>query len=372
MIDAPTEVLLIAACESVGVALLGTIVVLRVLRRFPLVVLLIGVVAISGLATFAATVTVVLLAGYPIEQAAVELGVGAVSSLVSVGVVWALGRSVMMGGQRLAIATRQLGQDLPFRVPADPPTAELAQLANELAITSEKLSRSRRSEQAADAARRKLVAWISHDLRTPLARLRAVTESMEDGVATDHERSLAQIRADVQRLTDMVDDLFSLSRMQAGVLRLNRRQVALEDLVSDAVAELELPAAERGLRLRAEQIEPAEVSVDDRELTRVFSNLLVNAIRYSRPDGTISLRTSLSGEWAVVSITDECGGIPERDLPFVFEMGWRGDTARGMHGSERGGGLGLAIADGIVRAHEGEVSVHNVPGGCCFEVRLPV
>lgn len=367
---APLIIVMIATSESVGVGLIGA-VVLRQLRRYPVVVPLVGVIVITVCAMVVSTVTVVSVAGLSRPQAAVELAANLVAGIVSIGIGLVLGRSVMNGSRRLADATRTLGHEHQFRAPADPPIAELAELARELTITSDKLAESRRREQATEASRRQLVAWISHDLRSPLARLRAMTESMEDGVVTDLARYCGKIRSDVDRLTEMVNDLFELSRIQAGALRLKRRDVALDDLVSDAVAELDVLAGERSVLLRARQIEPIAVSVDNREMARVFNNLLVNAIHYSRPGGTISVDTRAADAWVIVSISDECGGIPEESLGSVFDMGWRGDTERAPS-AERGGGLGLAIVRGIVQAHQGDVSVHNVAGGCCFEVWLPI
>jgi signal transduction histidine kinase len=366
---APLSIVLIATSESVGVGLIGA-VVLRLLRRYPVVVPLVGVIVITVSAMVVSTVTVVSVAGPWRAQTAAELAANVVAGIVSIGIGLLLGRSVMTGSRRPADATRALGHVHQFHAPVDPPTAELAELARELTITSDKLAESRRREQATEAARRQLLAWISHDLRSPLARLRATTESMKDGVVTDLTRYRGKIRSDVDRLTDMVDDLFELSRIQAGELRLERRAGALDDLVSAAVAELDGLAGERGVLLRARRTEPIAVSVDNREMARVVNHLLVNAINYSRPGGTVSVDTRAADAWVIVSVADECGGIPEESLGSVFDMGWRGDIERDSS-ADRGGGLGLAIVRGIVQAHQGDVSVYNVPGGCCFEVWLP-
>ncbi|MEV5539873.1 HAMP domain-containing sensor histidine kinase, partial [Saccharopolyspora shandongensis] len=179
-----------------------------------------------------------------------------------------------------------------------------------------------------------------------------------------------KIRGDTEVLSDMVDDLFELSRIQSGTLRLAPRMVALDDLISDEVAALEVVAGERGISLSARTIEPVVVNVDDRAFTRVFNNLLGNAIRYAPEGSTVAVDIRVLAGWAAVSVSDECGGIPEGDLASVFDMGWRGEDRR-TRGSS-GGGLGLAIVQGLVQAHNGNVSVRNVPGGCCFEVRLPL
>ena len=365
----PLLVVMIALCESVGVGLIG-VVVLRLLRRHPVGYSLVAVIIITVCAINTSTVTMVLVARSAQLPVEVDLAVNLVAGAVAIGIGVLLGRSVMRGSRRLADATRWLGQQRRFEQPEDPPTAEFAELARELRLTSDKLAESRRREQALDASRRRLVAWISHDLRSPLARLRAVAESIEDGVVDDLQDYCRKIRADTETLSTMVDDLFELSRIQSGTLRLAPREVALDDLVSDEVAAVGVLADSRGIRLRARTVEPVAVSVDDRAVTRVFSNLLVNAIRYGREGSTVTVDIRAATGWAVVSVTDECGGIPASDLGSVFDMGWRGDD-RGP-GAPRGGGLGLAIVQGLVQAHHGDVSARNVPGGCCFEVRLPL
>jgi signal transduction histidine kinase len=362
------ETLMIAASDSVGVGLIGW-VLLRLLRRRSVLVPLVGVVVITVVAMAAATVGVDVVTMHRGPDLLVELALVCVAGVVSIAIGLLLGRSVILGSRRLADATRDLGHRRHFQPPADPPTAELAELGRELAATSTKLAESERRERASEASRRQLVAWISHDLRTPLARLRAMTESLEDGVVADPTRYYPRIRGDVERLTGMVDDLFQLSRIQAGSLRLVRSEVALEDLVSDAVAGLDLLAGERRVRLAARHIEPVTVRLDNREMARVFANLLTNAIRHTAVGGAVTVETRAAAPWALVSITDECGGIPEGDLAKVFEAGWRGSSERAPSGAR--GGLGLAIVRGIVSAHDGDVSVRNVPGGCRFEVRLP-
>lgn len=362
-------VALIAVCESVGVGLVGT-VVLRLLRRYPVGYSLVAVIIITVCAINTSTVTVVLVARSAELPVGVVLAVDLIAGVVAIGIGLLLGRSVMNGSRQLADATRSLGLEHRFEQPEDPPSAEFAELARELWITSDKLAQSRRREQAIDASRRRLVAWISHDLRGPLARLRVVAESIEDGVVDDLPDYCRKIRGDTETLSEMVDDLFELSRIQSGTLRLAPRMVALDDLISDEVASLEVVASNRRIGLRARTVEPVVVNVDDRAVTRVFNNLLVNAIRYGPEGSTVTVDVRVIAGWAVVSVSDECGGIPERDLGSVFDMGWRGDHR--STGDGRGGGLGLAIVQGLVQAHNGNVSVRNVPGGCCFEVRLPL
>ncbi|WP_107421371.1 sensor histidine kinase, partial [Streptomyces nanshensis] len=255
-----------------------------------------------------------------------------------------------------------------FIEPTTPMPAELASLSRQLARTSEHLAASRERERALEASRRELVAWISHDLRSPLAGLRAMAEALEDGIAEDPARYHRQIRGEVERLSGMVGDLFELSRIQAGSLALSPTRVSAYDLVSDAIAGADALAGERGVRLADEGVEQVPVEVDGKEMSRVLANLLVNAIHRTPADGTVAVAATRREDAVVLSVTDGCGGIPAQDLPRVFDTGWRGTDARTPPG---GAGLGLAIVRGIVEAHQGRAAVRNVPGGCRFEVTLP-
>ncbi|MGO4757308.1 sensor histidine kinase, partial [Streptomyces sp. 2MCAF27] len=227
---------------------------------------------------------------------------------------------------------------------------------------------SRERERALESSRRELVAWISHDLRTPLAGLRAMSEALEDGVAADPDRYLKQIRTEVERLNDMVGDLFELSRIHAGALALTPSRISLYDLVGDALAGAHPLARQHGVRLVGDRVEPVPVEVDGKEMSRVLGNLLVNAIRRTPADGTVAVAAERCPDGVTLSVTDGCGGIPEEDLPRVFDTGWRGTHARTP---PAGAGLGLAIVRGIVEAHHGHAAVRNIPGGCRFEVTLP-
>jgi len=266
------------------------------------------------------------------------------------------------------------------RVPADGGrrlSRELQQLRTELAETARTLAESRHRERALESSRRELVAWVSHDLRTPLAGLRAMAEALEDGVAAAPERYHKQIRIEVDRLAGMVDDLFEISRLQAGAPSARADRVSLDDLVSDCVAALEPVAGLQGVRLIGKATDAAEVVGNGAELNRALTNLLVNAIRHTAPDGTVEITVRSTGEStapaAEVTVRDECGGIAPDDLARVFEVGFRGEAARTPQpGLGGGAGLGLAITRGIVTAHDGSVEVHNATGGCTFTVRLPL
>jgi signal transduction histidine kinase len=236
----------------------------------------------------------------------------------------------------------------------------------------------RERERAAEASRRELVAWISHDLRTPLAGIRAMAEALADGVVsspTEVAGYANRIGGETRRLSGMVDDLFELSRITAGALQLTMSQVALREVVSDVLA-AEVPVAQRKrVRVLADASRAPVVLGSDPELARVVRNLVSNAIRHTPPDGTVAVQIGVEGHDAVLAVDDGCGGIPDAELGRVFDVAFRGSAARtpSRSGDEQvGGGLGLAIAKGLVEAHKGRINAHNHGPGCRFEVRLPL
>ncbi|MGA5823978.1 sensor histidine kinase [Kitasatospora sp. NPDC094028] len=371
---------LFAALGAGGAGLLGWAAV-RLLRRRSLALSLFCVAAVTVLAVTSGTLAVAQAMFLSRHDLGVVITVLGVASVVSLATAALLGRQVVAGSRALTAAARTVGSDAGFSAPEPPHGLELAQLGAELAATSARLAESRARAQALDGSRRELIAWISHDLRTPLAGLRAMAEALEDGVAEHPQDYLRRMRTEVERLTGMVDDLFELSRIQAGALALSLSRVSVYDLVDDALAGAHPLARQRGVRLEGRLVAAEPVEVDSGEITRVLGNLLVNAIRSTPEDGVVAVSARREADEVVLSVTDCCGGIPEQDLPRVFETGWRGSTARTPRPAdpgdapERGGGggagLGLAIVRGIVEAHAGRARVRNVAGGCCFEIVLP-
>jgi signal transduction histidine kinase len=368
-VNAQMQVVLIAAGCTGAVGVLGTGVI-RLLRRAPLRIS----VQVSGTIVVLAVVAGTLGTAEAMFVSPHDLGVVVmvclVAAVIAAGFGCLLGRQVAAGSLALRQAARSLGdQDDGYRSPAGPMAAELAALSRELAVTSEKLKESRAREHALDQSRRQLVAWVSHDLRTPLAGLHAMAEALEDGIASDPDRYHRQIRAEAVRLARMVDDLFELSRIEAGALPLSPGQIALEDLIGDALDSTEALARARGVRLTGETRAPLVIQADPRELSRALTNLLVNAIRHTPADGSVHVMAVPQPDGALLAVADGCGGIPEADLARVFDTAWRGACTR--PDTDGGAGLGLAIVRGIVEAHRGQVSVVNTREGCRFEVRLP-
>jgi signal transduction histidine kinase len=324
---------------------------------------------------------VVLVVGILVAAAAMFISDHDLSALivvVSVSAAIAVGAALQMGTE-LGEGHRALG-DLADRIGAGGtveaatvagPT-EVRELAARLADASSRLEVSRRRERALESSRRELITWVSHDLRSPLATIRAMSEALDDGVVADAEtvaRYHSQIRHDSERLTSLVDDLFELSRINSGSLELERRPVCLTEVVADAVAAARTHADLKGVVLVDDVEELPRMAVAAQELTRVLHNLLDNAIRHTPSGGMVSVAGRLDAGEATITVRDQCGGIPERDLDRVFDVAFRSDAARGK--DARGGGLGLAIAKGLVEAHAGSIDVGNEGEGCTFAVHLP-
>ncbi|WP_345566697.1 HAMP domain-containing sensor histidine kinase [Nonomuraea rosea] len=351
---------------SAGMGLLVALVGIGVmwwLRTRSIGVMLAVVVVVAVAATLAGVVAIIMrmIIEGPVKD--FVLSVVAVGGLVGLGVAFVLAKRVVGESRRLVSAVR----DVPFVAPQGLP-AELQTIANTL---EEAYAR----ERALEGARRELVAWVSHDLRTPLAGMRAMAEALEDGVVSDAKtvaRYHGQIKLEVERLSAMVDDLFELSRIHAGALRLSRARIGLADLVADTLAGAEPLARAKGVVLTAEAAATVPVEADAGALGRALGNLVVNAIRHTPSDRTVVLRAGVDDEgMACLSVTDCCGGIPEEDLSRVFEVAFRGEAAR-TPTVDGGAGLGLAIAQGIVEAHDGVIGVVNDGPGCRFEIRLPL
>jgi signal transduction histidine kinase len=337
-----------------------------------------GVSVLSVIAGMIGTAQAMFLSGHDFG---VVITVSLVAGVVGLAVALALAGRVMSDVGILLAAAAAVGPDGiadPGRLPV-PRMAELRRVRDEIAGTGARLAEGRRREQSLEASRRELVAWVSHDLRTPLAGLRAMAEALEDEVADDPARYHRQIRREVDRLSRMVDDLFELSRIQSGALTLSLEQVEVGALVSDVISGAQAVAAARGVRLDA-QLASATVDADATGLGRVLANLVVNAIRHTPSDGTVQVEVEVQvapdgrRSDVVLSVTDRCGGIGEQELARVFDAGWRGSAARTPDVDTTqgaGAGLGLAIARGIVEAHQGRIGVRNTAGGCRFEVTLP-
>jgi len=349
------------------------IVALRVLAARSVSVLVTVIVLASVLTSLAGVGVIAhrMLSG--VDQRVV-LDLMVIAGLASLAVALFVGRRLTKASRALASAVQDVGENGVYVAPSSTLPSELEELSKELTATHERLAQARSRERALEASRRELVAWVSHDLRTPLAGLRAMAEALEDQVVTDPREVSqyhSQIRREVDRLTVMIDDLFELSRIHAGALRLSKRMVGLEDLVAEVVASAEPVARHKGVRLTGAAVRGMPVHVDSAEMGRALRNLVTNAIRHTPADGGVDVLAEVQGGLACVTVSDACGGIPPDDLPRVFDVAFRGESARTPE-PQSGGGLGLSIARGIVEAHSGQIAVRNAGPGCQFLIRLPL
>jgi signal transduction histidine kinase len=243
---------------------------------------------------------------------------------------------------------------------------ELARLAEDFNRMAQDLAQAAAREKEAERARRDLIAAVSHDLRTPLASTRALIEAVADGVAEDpgtQARYLASARSELEKLGRLVDDLFELSRIDAGALQLNLEEASLRDLISDTLSGFRHQAQSKGVRLVGEVSDGVDpVLANPPRLQRVLYNLVSNALRHTPADGTIVLRAEPQETLVRVEVCDTGEGIMPEDLPRVFEHSFRGERSRTRAGTDDSAGLGLAIARGLIEAHGGEISVESRPG----------
>jgi signal transduction histidine kinase len=266
--------------------------------------------------------------------------------------------------------------DLNARVP--PPAADSAREVRALTLAFNSMAS--QLETAAiqraddDEARRMLVAAISHDLRTPLASVRAMIEAITDGVVTDPEtvaRFHATMGREIRTLSALITDLFELSQLEAGQLALSLAPATIPDLIAEVVEGLGAQAAARAIHI-ASGVEGAvgPVVMDTPAVRRVLTNLVQNSLRHTPADGTIAVTARAVADGVQVDVVDSGEGIPAADLPHIFERFYRGEKSRSR---ETGGaGLGLAIARGFVEAHGGRIWVESEAGhGTRFSFILP-
>lgn len=220
---------------------------------------------------------------------------------------------------------------------------------------------------ALNTSRRRLIAGASHDLRTPLSALRAMLDALADEIVTDPEttaRYLHQCRVEVQRMSELIDDLFDLAQLDVGHIILKGEQVSLPDLISDTLASFAARAGAKDVSLKGEVSPEIDmVWLDADKINRVLANLVDNALRHTPPGGDICITASVSADTVTVCVIDTGEGIRPADLPHVFDYFYRGEESRSREGYTSGGsGLGLAIARRMVEAHGGSIHADSIPG----------
>ncbi|HET7799416.1 MAG TPA: HAMP domain-containing sensor histidine kinase [Humibacillus xanthopallidus] len=329
---------------------------------------------VSAVALAAGVTLVVGLLGVVLVMALARRSVGRAAIAAPVVVVIAVAAGVYASARAMFLQPEDSATVLLVLLAAVPVAAVLGALVARRVIDADRAATAdrmaRELEVRAEADRRELVAWVSHDLRTPLAGIWAISEAVEDGVATDVPAAMRQVRDSVHQMGDLVDTLLALSRLQAADPALQMTVVDVGDLVSEAVAALRPLADVEGVRLAGSAAPMVRAVVAPGEVRRAVANLVVNGIRHTPRGGEVTTTVTRDADAVVVAVVDECGGIPDDVIGRVFETGYRATAAR-TPGEGRGSGLGLAIVAGVARAHGGSADVVNVDGGCRFTLRLP-
>jgi signal transduction histidine kinase len=263
--------------------------------------------------------------------------------------------------------------NLQTRVPANG-RDEVSALARTFNQMAEQLEAVDKKQRELERLRADLIAWVGHDLQTPLASMRAILEALEDGVVDDPQtvkRYLNTTQRNVRSLSVLIDDLFQMAQLDTGGMPLDRAESSLSDLLSDTLESFSELAQRQGVNLTgsvAAEVDP--VTMDTQRIGRVLNNLIGNALRHTPALGRVEVharRTTLGVE---VSVSDTGDGIRAEDLPYLFDSFYRGDKSRSR--STGGAGLGLAISKGIVQAHGGEIKVRSEAGrGSQFTFTLP-
>ncbi|MDX1437346.1 MAG: HAMP domain-containing sensor histidine kinase [Anaerolineales bacterium] len=254
---------------------------------------------------------------------------------------------------------------------------EVARLAQSFNVMVARLEQAQEAERSLESARRNLVAWASHDLRTPLASLRALIDAMADGVVQDPQtiaRYLELSQNEINRMSSLIDDLFELAQIDAGKMEIFCENSSLLDLISDTLEGFSVRAEARGITLNGSvspQVDPVWMAPE--KISRVLHNLLDNALRHTPPGGKVDLEAGVEGQSVLVVVQDTGEGIPEQDLDHVFDRFFRGEESRTRDDNGDGGaGLGLAIAKGLVEAHGGRIWAESMPGmGTRLAFELP-
>jgi signal transduction histidine kinase len=350
---------LVVAGATLGAGLAAALL----LRRLPTLKLQLTALALLAVLLPLAAVLFSGVVMFDSDHDLTVLAVAVAASTAAIAAAFLLGRSVLASIERVRSASASLARgDLGARAPESGPSelAELAVSFNEMADNIEGLF----------DARRQLVAWASHDLRTPLASMQAMLEALEDGLA-EPERYLPAMRDQVRTLGLLVDDLFELARIDAGAITLELHELPLAPLVDSCLRGLEAEAEARHVTLRSSiEAADARARAAPDKVERVLYNLITNALRHTPSDGSVAVVVEGLEDEIRITVEDTGEGLSSEAVRRMFDRFWRGDRARSR---ERGGaGLGLAIARGLVEAHGGRIWAESSPdGGARVSFTLP-
>jgi len=360
--------LAVAVVASVGVAALAGRLLARASFRRRTVGVTVAGVAVS-LVNLLALAMLMFVSAHDAALTAILL---TYAGAVGVATGMALAQAPAAAVARLAATARRLGEgDLGARVGKVRAGPEVETLARTLDEMADRVQASVALERESEARRRDLITAVSHDLRTPLAGLRAIAEAVQDGIADDPstlQRYAAEIGRTVGSLSTLVDDLMELSQLDGESVRVETRRGRLADIVASALAACEPQVRAKGITVEVDLTGADEGASCSPRLARVLQNLVQNAVRHTPGAGSVRVEAHQRPDGLEVTVTDTGEGIAARPVDRVFEPFWRGDAARTSPGS----GLGLALAKRIVEAMGGGISVESAPNrGSRFAILLP-
>jgi signal transduction histidine kinase len=346
----------LAVVVALGTLAAGVVLALA-LRLLPTVRLQLAGLALLGVLLPLAAVFLSGWAMFHMGDDVKILAVTAASAATAIVAALVVARSIADSVDRVRSASVELARgNLDARAPTEGP-AEVADLATSFNEMGENLQRLFDS-------RRELVAWASHDLRTPLANMQAMLEALEDGLGESAEYVPA-LREQVGVLSQLVDDLFELARIDAGALTLELQRLPLAPVVSSSLRGVAAEARLRQVSLASEVPIDANARFAPDKVERVLMNLLTNALRHTPDDGSVAVRVDQLVDEVQIAVEDSGDGFDAEARARMFERFWRGDRSR----TTRGAGLGLAIARGLVEAHGGRIWAEDREGGgarVCF------
>jgi signal transduction histidine kinase len=299
------------------------------------------------------------------HDAAVIAGIGAFAGVVAVRAAQLFAGGVMSDIERLRSYLVAVGEGTREPSPATAANDELAQLAEAASVAVARLAQ-------AEGAQRDLIAAVSHDLRTPITSLQLLAEAIDDDIVDDETRRryLSQMTTHIRALSALIDDLFELSRLEAGDISWSLERVRMEDLVGETVDAMRVQAEAKRVNVRAELsagLRPARG--DPEKLQRVLFNLIQNAIRHTPADGSVTVLAQEAGDRVEIEVADTGDGIDTDDRTRVFEPFFRAGADRAR--TTNGAGLGLAISRAIVEAHGGRIWLEDAPSGTRVRFSLP-
>lgn len=352
--------LILFGLMAAGIALAGFLLprLARRLSSLKITVILLGLTAVTILAVAAVVAgRQMFITGHDLSLFLVFLGFGLFAALaLGVNVGGPLTQDLArISETSSAIASGDLGARTGvYR------HDEVGRLARDVDVMAGALEASETARAREEEARRASFAAISHDLRTPLASMRAGVEALRDGLAEDPDRYLRSLEADIDALSRLVDDVFLLARLESGDIDFEIEEVDLTEIADEAIEIFRPIATSHGVTLRLDADARVLALGSAHALSRVVRNLIDNAVRHSPTSGEVIVAVS-NGAGARCRITDQGTGFPPEFVDEAFERFSRGDVSRGR--DVGGAGLGLAIARGYVSALEGRIWADPGPGG---------